>query len=224
MSRRYLFVLAASVIAIVVLGFFFEITGLISYGLIVVGVWLTAGILAVWLLALVLRKIRFVKRSFSLKSTLKLPLLLFVPGIAGIVFMNFYAPAALPLATLPVSKQLAYMYKTDQGDRFALRFRTLNERDRQRLQQTLALYEQGQIETPEDQYHAAIIFQHGTKAEHYELAYLLAKQASESGIAEADGLWRDAYDRWMLAQGKPQQYGTQSTATLTIWGIHLEQR
>ena len=224
MSRRYLFLLAAAVIAIVVLGFFFEITGLISYGLIVVSVWLTMGILAAWLLALGFRKIRLVKRSFSLKTTLKLPLLLFLTGITGITLMNFYAPIALPSTTLPVSQQLAHMYETDQGDRFALRFRTLKERGRQRLQQTMVLYEQGLIETPEDQYRAAMIFQHGTEVEHYELAYLLAKQASESGVAEADGLWQDAYDRWMLAQGKPQQYGTQTTATFTIWGISFEQQ
>ncbi len=224
MSRRYLFLLAASVITIVTLGFFFEVIGLISYGLIVVSVWLAVGIFIAWLLALVLRKIQLVKRAFRLTIPLKLPLLLFVTGVAGIAIMNFYAPTALPPPTLSTSEQLAYMYKTDQGDRFALRFRTLNERDQQRLQKVLAFYEQDLVDTPKDQYHAAMILQHGTEAEHYELAYLLAKQASESGISEADGLWQNAYDRWMLSQGKPQLYGTQSTATFTLWGISFEQQ
>ncbi len=218
MSRRYLLSVVIAVLVVTVLAFLFEIVGLISYGLMVVSAWITIVIAVVWLLLQVLRKLRLVRRSFRLSTPLKLPLLLFVAGSAGIIVMNFYAPAALPPSTSSISEQLAYMYETDQGDRFALRFRNLNERDQQRLQQVLTLYEQGLIEAAEDQYHAAMILQHGTEAEHYELAYRLAKQASEAGV------WQAAYDRWMMAQGKPQVYGTQSRATFTLFGVSIEQQ
>src|SRR5690606_38911922 len=107
--------------------------------------------------------------------------------------------------------------KTDQGDRLALRFSNLNERDLQRLERVLDLYRQGLVTSPENLYQAATILQHGTDSEHYELAYLLAKHASEQGFEGAESLWKSSYDRWMLSLGKPQVYGTQSTATFTIF-------
>lgn len=114
------------------------------------------------------------------------------------------------------------MYETDQGDRLAMRFIKLNERDSDRLQHILVLYEQGDILSPKNKYQAATILQHGTKSEHYELAYILAKEANEMGYENE--LWKAAYDRWMLSLGKPQVYGTQTTATFTIFGISVEQK
>ena len=105
-----------------------------------------------------------------------------------------------------------------------MRFLKLNARDQERLQRVLELHRQGEITSAENLYQAAMILQHGTDSTHYELAYLLAKQASEMGYKDADGLSKAAYDRWMLSLGKPQEYGTQSTATFTILGISLEQK
>ncbi|GAB4581893.1 MAG: hypothetical protein Fur0022_46450 [Anaerolineales bacterium] len=114
------------------------------------------------------------------------------------------------------------MYNTDQGDRLALRFIKLTERDQERIQRVVEILAQDEILTPENLYQAATILQHGTESEQYERAYILAKQANEMGYENE--LWKAAYDRWMLSLGKPQVYGTQSTAILTIFGIQVEQK
>ncbi len=224
MSKRYLFSIALSIAAITILSFFFEIMGLISYGLIIISVWVTIAIIIIWLVTCLLSKLHIAKKTFRLRSPLKFPLFLFVSGVAGILFMNLYAPPALPPPTFSVNDQLSYMYKTDQGDRLALRFLKLNKRDQERLERVVELHEQEVIKSPENLYQAATILQHGTKSEHYELAYILAKQASETGYDNAEGLWKAAYDRWMLSLGKSQEYGTQSTATFTFFGISIEQK
>lgn len=224
MTQRYPFILTLSMAAIPILALFFEVTGVISYGLIIASVWSAIAIVAVWLIVFALRKLHLLKYSFRLGGGMRFPLLLFVVGCTGILIMNLYASPALPSSTLPVREQLSYMYETDQGDRLALRFRNLNERDHERLERVLEFHEQGNIAHPEELYHAATILQHGTTSEHYELAYLLAKRASEAGHENADGLWKAAYDRWMLSLGKPQVYGTQSTAVFTIFGVSFEQK
>jgi hypothetical protein len=221
-SKKYLFSIVLSILAITILSFVFEVTGFISYGLIVLSIWLTLAIIVIWCIFWVLLKTRLIKRLFRLQTALKMPLLLFLSGIAGIVIPNLYALPAVPSTTLSISDQLNYMYKTDQGDRLALRFIKLNERDQERIQRVVKILEQDEILSPENMYQAATILQHGTGSEHYEMAYLLAKQANESGYENE--LWKAAYDRWMLSLGKPQVYGTQTKATFTIFGVQVEQK
>lgn len=222
MSKRYPLFIALSILVILVMSLFFDVTGLISYGMIVLSIWLTLAIVFFWGIAWLLMKLRIIKRLFNIRSSLFIPFLLFVSGMTGIIFSNLYMPSAVPSATLPVDEQINYMYETDQGDRLAMRFIKLNERDSDRLQYILVLYEQGDILSPKNKYQAATILQHGTKSEHYELAYILAKEANEMGYENE--LWKAAYDRWMLSLGKPQVYGTQTTATFTIFGISVEQK
>lgn len=222
MAKRYPLLIALSILAIVILSLFFDVTGLISYGMMVLSIWLTLATVFLWCISWLLLKLRLIKKLFNLRVALKFSLLVFLSGFAGIVFSNLYLPPAIPSSTLPANEQINYMYETDQGDRLAMRFIKLNERDSNRLQRILALYEQGAILSPENQYQAATILQHGTKSEHYELAYILAKKASEMGYENE--LWKAAYDRWMLSLGKPQVYGTQTTATFTIFGISVEQK
>jgi len=88
---------------------------------------------------------------------------------------------AVPSTTLSSSDQLNYIYKTDQGDRLALQFIKLNESDQERIQQVVKILEQDEILSPESLYQTAIILQHGTGSEHYEMAYILTKQANELG-------------------------------------------
>ncbi|HRJ57420.1 MAG TPA: hypothetical protein PK152_07355 [Anaerolineales bacterium] len=222
MSKRYPLFIALSILVILVMSLFFDVTGLISYGMMVLSIWLTVAIVFFWGIAWLLMKLRIIKRLFNIQSSLYIPFLLFVSGMAGIVFSNLYMPPAIPSAALPVDKQINYIYETDQGDRLAMRFIKLNERDTVRLLRILALYEQGVILSPENKYQAAMILQHGTKSEHYELAYTLAKESNEMGYENE--LWKAAYDRWMLSLGKPQVYGTQTTATFSIFGVSIEQK
>ncbi len=224
MSRRYLALLIAIMLVVTVLALLFPVMGAISYLLVVLSVWLAIGIIVVWLLAFLASKIHLLSRTFRLSKPLKLSLLLFVAGSTGLIVLNLYAPSAVLANPSSYSQQLAYIYKTDQADRQALRLLHLNERDQQRLEQVLTFYEQGLIKTPEQQYQGAMILQHGAEPEHYELAYQLAQQASENGVEEAEWLWQAAYDRWQISQGKPQVYGTQSTATISFFGVSFEQQ
>jgi hypothetical protein len=221
-SKNYLFSIVLSILVITILSFFFEVTGIISYGSIVLSIWLTLAIIVIWCISWVLLKTCLIKRLFQLQTPLKLPLLLFLSGIAGVVISNLYALPAVPSTTLSINDQLNYMYKTDQGDRLALRFIRLNERDQERIQRVVNILEQDEILSPENLYQAATILQHGTGSEHYEMAYILAKRANELGYENE--LWKAAYDRWMLSLGKPQVYGTQTKATLTIFGVQVEQK
>lgn len=222
MSKRYSLFIVLSILLTITLAFFFEVTGFISYGMIVLSIWLTLASIFLWSISWLLLKLRLIKGLFNLKTFLRFPFLVFMSGIAGIAFLNFYLPPAIPSQNLPVNEQIHYMYETDQEDRLAMRFIKLNERDEKRVHRILEFHEQGKISSPETLYQAAMILQHGTKAEHYELAYILAREANETGYENE--LWKAAYDRWMLSLGKHQVYGTQTTATFTIFGISVEQK
>lgn len=224
MSRRFLITALISSLVIILLVALVDVFGLIAYGLIVLSAWFTIGVLIVWLLVRLLHRVGFLARTFRLTQTLKTPLLIFLMGLAGVLSANLIAPPALLASPASPAEQLAYMAKTDQSDRLAFRLLQLNARDQQRLKQVLIYDISAQIETPEQQYQAALIYQHGSAPEHFERAYELAQQAYTDGLERADGLWQAAYDRWQIALGKPQVYGTQSTATFSIFGIHLEQQ
>jgi TPR repeat protein len=67
----------------------------------------------------------------------------------------------------------------------------------------------GLIQTAQDYYHAACIFQHGDEPEDAWQAYELALEAARQGHRPARWLAAAAHDRWLMYQGKPQKYGTQ---------------
>src|ERR1700694_4807905 len=85
----------------------------------------------------------------------------------------------------------------------------LRERDRQRRERTAAIIASGGLQSPEDYYHAAKLFQHGDTPEDAWQAHTLALKATEHGYRPARWLSAAALDRWLMYQGKPQKYGTQ---------------
>ena len=130
----------------------------------------------------------------------------------------------MPPDATTVDEEMAGIFRADQGDRrgygllgglalMAGLFRKhsfwLAARDEQRLQRVLALHAAGGLVEPKTRYHAAMVLQHGRAPEHYRLAHEFAKSAGEKGVEDAEWLSRAAYDRWMLATGKPQVHGTQ---------------
>jgi hypothetical protein len=54
-----------------------------------------------------------------------------------------------------------------------------------------------------------MIFQHGTCADHFKLANELAERSMDLGYAPARWLYAVSRDRYLLAIGRPQQFGTQ---------------
>jgi len=104
MSKKYLLSIALSILAITILSIFFEVTGLISYGLIVLSVWLAIAIIVIWCIFWVLLKTHLIKRLFHLLSSLKLSLILLITGFAGIAFENIYALPAVPSPALSINE------------------------------------------------------------------------------------------------------------------------
>lgn len=77
----------------------------------------------------------------------------------------------------------------------------------------------GQVQTAEDYFHAAFIFQHGERLEHWAQAHLLARTAADMGHAKAKYQAAAAYDRWLMRQGLPQKYGTNSVMDGDGWRV-----
>ena len=115
---------------------------------------------------------------------------------------------------MSTSDELQYIYDSDQADRGTMYMMIDPGRDRTRLQRVKALYRAGQITEPPDQYNAALVYQHGTCADEFQVAYELAKAAADHGVPAAAQLsiaplTHATYDRWQLSLGKQQAYGTQ---------------
>jgi hypothetical protein len=117
-----------------------------------------------------------------------------------------------------MNEELQALYEQDQADRQAFeqldrkQLQQVLKRDRERRQRVEVLLRSEMIQTPEDFFHAAMIFQHGEKLEHFWKAHELARRGAELGHPNCRWLSAAAYDRWLMNQGKPQKYGTQYTS------------
>ena len=188
-------------IIITILAYFISFLGFI-FGIIIL-----LSILFLFIVSLIL----LIKLIFKKQTSYRLfiiPLFIICFSLLGLIVIFLSAPPPIPPTTQNVSKELEYIYETDQEDRHTLRFLDMR-RDKKRLKKVLYLYSKDSINKPQDKFYAAMILQHGYKPEHYKLAYNLANQAKESNIEFAEWLSKAAYDRWMLSIGKEQKYGTQ---------------
>lgn len=129
---------------------------------------------------------------------------------------------ALPVEGLTLSEQIQYIYNSDQSDRKTLKSYVVSsnkalvkKRDQERLKKVRMIYENAMEKkidlTNQDKFNLAMIFHHGVCLEDYTIAHALAKEVAESdsSIQNAQWLAKATYDRLLLAQGKPQKYGTQ---------------
>ena len=83
------------------------------------------------------------------------------------------------------------------------------DESRRRRVVVLKLLQQGKITLAPDLYHAAMIYQHGTCADHFKLANELAERSMNLGYQPARWLYAASRDRYLVAVGCPQQFGTQ---------------
>lgn len=74
---------------------------------------------------------------------------------------------------------------------------------------TRVLLDEGKLTTGKDFWHAAFVFQHGSEPAEYLLAHSLAVAAAARGQAEATWIAAATLDRYLIAIGQPQVYGTQ---------------
>lgn len=94
-------------------------------------------------------------------------------------------------------------------------------RDRSRRDVVRLSRERQLIRTAYDHLHAALIMQHGDRAEDIALARDLARQAValRPWLAEARWLYAATTDRYLQKTGKPQIYGTQYQQVDGVWTL-----
>jgi len=144
---------------------------------------------------------------------LVLPLTMIMMGACGVLLSAWSSRPVPPIPeqAMSIGDELKYIHDTDQSDRFTMYMVIDPERDRIRLQRVKALYRAGQITEPMDQYLAAMVYQHASCADDFQVAYELARagEAGHGAPATYPSLSHLAYDRWQMALGKQQTYGTQ---------------
>jgi len=142
-----------------------------------------------------------------------IPLTMNAMGARGILLCAWTSDSGPPIPTEPMSvaDEIKYIRDMDQSDRMTGMMWIDAARDRVRLERVKALYRSGRITQPLDQYRAALVYQHASCADDYQVAYELASAAEASHTAPPTfpPLSHLAYDRWQMALGKRQTYGTQ---------------
>jgi hypothetical protein len=117
--------------------------------------------------------------------------------------------------------ELAELFALDQADRrdgvLADDVETNDQRRRRRGLEKLSV---GEVRSPKDYYHLAMLLQHGSIPEHYHLGHELARRASVAGFAPAAWLAAAAMDRWLMNVGLPQKYGTQYLVIEDHWELY----
>ncbi|MCM8557869.1 hypothetical protein [Sphingomicrobium sediminis] len=96
----------------------------------------------------------------------------------------------------------------------------MNEGDERRFARTAELFETGALETGNDYYHAAFIFQHGSEPEHFLRAHHAAMVAMKLGHERADWIAAASLDRYLMTIERPQIYGTQSRQQDGVMGLY----
>jgi hypothetical protein len=85
--------------------------------------------------------------------------------------------------------------------------------DQERRIEVMAFIKDGKLATDLDFFHAAFVFQHGNCPEHFKLANELANESVKLGNEEAKWIYAASLDRYLLAIGEVQKFGTQYTLT-----------
>lgn len=110
--------------------------------------------------------------------------------------------------------RLKELYEADQKDRekiydSAESVRELKHKDAMRKTLVLEMISQGQVNTPNDLYHAAVVFQHGSEPKDFLAAHRLAAVAAINGHRPSRWLVAASLDRFLMSAGLAQVYGTQ---------------
>lgn len=85
----------------------------------------------------------------------------------------------------------------------------LDRQDAERRAEVLALLRAGRLSSGDDMHAAATIFNHGRCLDHFAMATVLAAEAVARGSTDARRAYAVHLDRYLLAAGKQQKFGTQ---------------
>jgi hypothetical protein len=110
--------------------------------------------------------------------------------------------------------KLQELYQADQQDRSkvydsAAAVKELQQRDAMRKTLLVEMISRGEVNTPNDLYNAAVIFLHGSEPRDFLSAHRMASMAAINGHRPARWLMAATLDRFLMAIGMAQVYGTQ---------------
>ncbi len=113
----------------------------------------------------------------------------------------------------PTNAEMTAIFDADQEDRRATNVNrsVVGPADAKRRARTQDLLDSGALESGDDFFHAAFVFQHGNAPADYLKAHLLAMIAIARGKPGAVWIAAASLDRYLQAIGKPQVLGTQYT-------------
>lgn len=111
----------------------------------------------------------------------------------------------------PTNAEMSAIFGADQADRQTadIDWSIVGPADDKRRARTEELLGSGALQSGDDYYHAAFIFQHGAEPDDYLKAHLLATIAVARGRPDAVWIASATLDRYLQAIGKPQVLGTQ---------------
>ena len=145
--------------------------------------------------------------------------LLALTALCSLIVLQYTtAKTALP-QTVTDNAELERLHREDQSDRTpadgkAIDWSKVGPRDNARLERTKELYQENQLKTANDYYHAALILQHGRVPEDFLLAHEFCIVAISKGRNDKYTRWLAAAseDRFLMNIGRPQRFGTQYQA------------
>ena len=119
----------------------------------------------------------------------------------------------VPTVSHSTNAEMTAIFDADQADRQSpdIDWSAMGPVDDKRRSRTKQLLDAGSLQSGDDYYHAAFVFQHGNEADDYLLAHLLATIAIARGRPDAVWIASATLDRYLQAVGKPQILGTQYT-------------
>lgn len=110
--------------------------------------------------------------------------------------------------------KLEELYQADQNDRSkvydsARAVEELKQRDAMRRRMVTEMISRGEVNTPNDLYHAAVIYQHGGEPRDFLTSHRLASMGAINGHRPCRWLMAASLDRFLMSVGLAQVYGTQ---------------
>ncbi|MEW6207854.1 MAG: hypothetical protein AB1631_05765 [Acidobacteriota bacterium] len=125
------------------------------------------------------------------------------------------SPAARPQGNespRQVSRELEKIFNEDQSDSRPYNTpeerKETDERARRRIDQVSEIMRKFPLQSADDYYHAAMVFQHGSKPEDYLTAHALATVAGFKGHSWGRWLSAASLDLFLLSVGRHQVLGT----------------
>lgn len=127
--------------------------------------------------------------------------------------------------SIEIQGELNQLFEADQAERIVgqdnIDFERMRENDKPRLARAKEIYEEvkkGAVTLDgESLWKLGMLFQHSPHTEDYLVAVEIAKKSAEAGSESGAWLSAAAEDRYLLATGKKQKWGTQFKKENGVW-------